>query len=83
MSEPDWLSVKAAAALKNMSKRGIIHAITRGDFPGARKVDPDALTSSWLLPRADVEAYEPKQPRTPIKRPESKKTKKRAQPSAG
>ncbi len=61
----DFVSVEEAARRLGQTERAVLFAINRGDLPGARKINPDKATSSWLIPVSSLKAYE----------------KKRAQPS--
>lgn len=53
-----WYTVNQAAKRLGVSARTVQNLITRGRFPGAWKVDPQAARSSWRIPREDLERFE-------------------------
>jgi hypothetical protein len=66
MTDFAFVTVDQAAEMLGQSNRAVLYAIDRGEFPNARKVDANNQTSPWLIPTADLKAYQ-KQKATPAK----------------
>jgi hypothetical protein len=60
MSTDRPYNVEQAAMEFGVAKTTIHLWLHRGDFPHAFKVDPDKLTSAWLIPAEDIEALRQK-----------------------
>ena len=45
---------KVAAEILGVSQRTIRNLIARGRFPGAFKIDPKSIKSSWMIPVAEI-----------------------------
>lgn len=58
-SATDTLTVTEAAALKGVAEQSIYNAIARGAFPNAIK-EGSKYRGTWYLPRAEVEAWQPR-----------------------
>lgn len=58
-SATDHLTVQEAAALKGVAEQSIRNALKRGAFPNAFK-EGSEYRGTWLLPRAEVEAWQPR-----------------------
>ena len=56
---PNYLSVKQATKylVRITTRAGVSAAIKRGEFPGARKLDPTLEKSTWLIPVEDIQAH--------------------------
>ena len=56
----DFMTVEQVASLLQVSKRTVLNLINRGRFPGAAKIDPLSLRSTWRIPNQDLKAYQQK-----------------------
>lgn len=57
-TEFNFLTLEEAAERLGVTVDWINKLIQRGEFPGARKVDPGKRTSPWLIPADSFLAYE-------------------------
>ena len=55
------LSVNQVASILQVSTRTIRNLVSRGHFPGARRVDPSLPKSPYQIPEKDVQEYVKKQ----------------------
>lgn len=65
---PDLTADQTKELLGVTTREAVVAMCNRGEFPGARKLEPDKRTSPWLIPVADVEAYAAKRLRKKQKR---------------
>jgi hypothetical protein len=53
MSDQEWIDVKTASEILDMSPRGVRYLCSNGEFEGAEK-----FGSQWRIPRAEVQPTE-------------------------
>ncbi len=58
MSERTMLTTRQVAERLEVTLRTVQRWVDIGRFPGAYRLDPDANRSPYLIPVADVEAFE-------------------------
>jgi hypothetical protein len=58
--DDDELSMTQLSEYLGVSLRAANGLVARGNFPGARKLNPNQVKSPWLIPFRDVKDYKKK-----------------------
>ncbi len=53
----EYLSTRKAAQLEGVTAKTIANRCRRGDYPNARRVEPDNEKSAWIIPVSDLASW--------------------------